>query len=776
MTHLPSIGQPLTRKEDRRFLTGAGQYTDDLRDAGQLHVAMVRSEHAAGKLASVDVDDARRAPGVRAVLTGAEYRADGLGPLVCTSLPPNLVTDRPNLGNFLPIAVDRVNCVGDIVAVVVAESAQDARDAAELVGVSVEESAAVVTIADALAGAAEVVPGAANIAFTAGLGDREATDRAFAAAARVIEKAVTVPRVLACAMEPRAIHARYARRDGRFHLTTSTQSPHRLKAALALLFGRAEADFHVTAPDVGGGFGSKGNLSPEEVLLCWAAEKLDRPLAWCPLRSEAFIADFHGRDMQGRGRLALDAENRIIAADFDIAYNMGFAVGPSGGVSPLLCARMVQGVYDIPVAHSRVTGVLSNRRPTTSYRGAGRPEATYLIEALMDHVAREIGMDTLEFRRAHLIAADQMPYRTALADAYDSGDYPATLAQAREHFDWDGFEDRRAGAASRGRLLGRGLANYVEVCGVFSERMEIAVEATGNVRINAGTSSHGQGHETVFAQMVSDWLGVPVDDITLVQGDTDRVHFGRGTWGSRSICIGGSALKKAAEAVIDRGIRLAAHYLKVDAADVGFDAGVFAAKGTNDTLTLQDLARMSYGRPDTPMEIGIGLEGVGYFNASPQNYPSGCHMAEVEIDPGTGYCTVTRFLCVDDVGTVMNPLLLDGQVHGGFAQAMGEVFSEEAIYDRTGQLLTSSFMDYGLPKANRVPRVRTEFNNTPTATNPLGAKGGAEVGIVGGISALMLALRDALAPLGIAEVPMPATPARLWSLIEDARDRKEGQG
>lgn len=773
MSSHSAIGQSLTRKEDRRFLTGTGLYSDDLRQVGQLFVVMVRSEHAAGQLTAIGVGDARRAPGVRAVLTGADYLAEGLGPLVCTSLPPTLVSSRPNLGHFLPIAAERVNCVGEILAVVVAESAQDARDAAELVSYSIDECAPVVTIDDALKGGAEVVPGAANIAFTATLGDREAVDRAFAKAARVIEKTVTVPRILACAMEPRAIHVSFSRRDNRFHLVTSTQSPHRLKAALALLFGRAEVDFHVTAPDVGGGFGSKGNLSPEEVLMCWAAEKLGQPLSWCPLRSEAFIADFHGRDMRGTGRLALDDTGCITAVDFDIAYNMGFAVGPSGGVSPLLCLRMVQGVYDIPVAHSQLTAVLSNRRPTTSYRGAGRPEATYLIEALMDHAARELGVDTLDFRRAHLITPDQMPYRTALQDSYDSGDYPGSLALAEHGFDWQGFDARRAEAQSRGKLLGRGMASYVEVCGVFSERMEIAIEATGNVRISAGTSSHGQGHETVFAQMVSEWLGVPTQDVTLVQGDTDRVHFGRGTWGSRSICVGGSALKKAAEAVIERATRLAAHYLKAVPEDVSFDAGMFSASGTNDTLSIQDLARMSYVRPDTPMEIGIGLEGVGYFNASPQNYPSGCHMAELEVDPGTGYVTVTRFLAIDDVGTVMNPLLLDGQVHGGLVQAMGEVFSEEAVYDKSGQLLTSSFMDYGMPKAAGVPRVRTAFNNTPTATNPLGAKGGAEVGIVGGLSALMLALRDALAPLGITDVPMPATPARLWSLIDAAEDNKE---
>lgn len=773
MEILPNIGTSVRRKEDPRFLRGDGQYTDDVRQVGQMFAVTVRSAHAAGRLLSVETKDARSAPGVVAVLTGEDYRNDGLGPLQCTSLPPHLVKNKPNLGEFFPIAQERVNCVGDIVALVIAETQRDARDAAELVNYEIEESKPVVTIEDALQGTSEVVPGLANTAFTSEIGDRAAVDAAFAGAARIIEKSVVVPRIVACAMEPRAVHASYQARDNRFHLTTSTQSPHRLKQALAPLFDRPEADFRVTAPDVGGGFGSKGNLSPEEVLMCWAAQRLRRPVSWCPLRSEAFVADFHGRDMQGIARLALDADNRIIAADFELFYNLGFAVGPSAGVSPLLCLRMAQGVYDIPVASSRVTAVLSNRRPTTSYRGAGRPEATYLIEAAMDHAARTLGFDTLEFRRQHLIKADQMPYQTALIDRYDSGDYPGTLNMAEEQFDWAGFETRRAEAAARGRLLGRGVANYVEVCGVFSERMEIAIEATGNVRITAGTSSHGQGHDTVFAQMVSDWLSVPVEDISLVQGDTDKVHFGRGTWGSRSITIGGSALKKAAEEVLNRAIRLAAYYLKVSEDDVRFENGLFSAATTNDTLTLRDVARMSYGRPNTPVDIGIGIEGVGYFNASPQNYPSGCHMAEVEIDPATGRVTIPKYLCVDDVGLVINPLLLDGQIHGGFAQAVGEVFNEEAIYDTSGQLLTSSFMDYGLPKAGQIPRIETACNNTLTETNPLGAKGGAEVGIVGGVSALMLAVRDALDPLGVTEIPMPATPARLWALIDGAESTTE---
>ena len=769
MTIKGIIGQSLVRKEDDRFLTGVGLFTDDLRRPDQLFAWMVRSEHAAGCITALRIKDARNAPGVVAVLTGTDYRTDGLKNLVCTSLPPNLVKDPPNLGEFAPIANDRVNCVGDIVAVVIARSRQDARDAAELVEVDVSATRPVVSIIDALDEAAQVVPGKSNIAFQSTLGDNDAVQAAFANAAETVEKSVTIPRIAACPMEPRAYHAEYDTRDNRFHLTTSTQSPHRIKQALAILFGRPEADFHVTAPDVGGGFGSKGNLAPEEVLVCWAAWRVKAPVTWCPPRSESFISDFHGRDMQGTGRLALDGTGRIIALDFDIHYNIGFAVGPSGGVSPLLCMRMVQGVYDVPAVRARVTAVLSNLRPTTSYRGAGRPEATYLVEALMDEAARQTGEDVLEFRRRHLILPQQMPYKTALMDCYDSGDYPATLECLRDFGDWDGFEARRTASEAHGLLRGRGLAVYVEVCGVFSERMEVAIEATGNVRISAGTSSHGQGHETVFAQMVSGWLGIPVNDISLVQGDTDRVHFGRGTWGSRSIAIGGSALKQATDAVLKRAKKLAAVYLDAPQDSIRFAAGVFSSSKSNKTLSLQEVARMSYARPDTPVDIGIGLEGVGYFNASPQNYPSGCHMAEIEIDPETGHATIDRFACVDDVGVVINPLLMDGQIHGGFAQAVGEVLGEQVIHDSAGQLLTSSFMDYGLPKAISVPRIETAFNNTPTFTNPLGAKGGAEVGIVGGVSALMLALRDALTPLGITDIPMPATPARLWELIEHAK-------
>ena len=763
------IGESIRRIEDSRFLCGQAQYTDDIRGLGQLYAVMVRSDHAAGLLSNLETEAAQNATGVVAVLTGAEYRADGLGPILCTSLPPKLVKDKSNLGSFYPIADEHVNCVGDIVAIVVAERLQDAKNAAELVSWDIQEAAPVVSINDALQGSGQVVPGKSNKAFSAEVGTPVSVQNVFKEANSIVETSITLPRVIACAMEPKASQATYSLRDQRFHLTTSTQSPHRLKQALALLFGRPEADFQVTAPDVGGGFGSKGNIAPEDVLTCWVAGKLRRTVAWCPARSECFTSDFHGRDMKGIARLAVDKNNRIIGAEFEIFYNMGFAVAPSGGVSPILCMRMVQGVYDIPVVVSRVTAVLSNLRPTTSYRGAGRPEATYLIEAAMDNTARVLGLDTLEFRRSHLIAAEQMPYQTALIDCYDSGDYAQSLMIAKQQFDWDGFKTRKLESAARGCLLGQGVANYVEVCGVFSERMEVAFESTGNVRITAGTSCHGQGHETVFAQMISDWLGIPIEDIRLVQGDTDRVHFGRGTWGSRSISVGGSALKKAAESLLARAKCLAAYYLKIPESDIHFDAGIFSASLSNKTLTIQDVARMSYTRPDTPMDIGLGLEGVGYFNASPQNYPSGCHMAEVEIDPRTGISKITRFLCVDDVGTIINPLLLDGQIHGGLAQAVGEVFNEEVIYDTSGQLLSASFMDYGLPKALQMPQITTVFNSVPTETNPLGAKGGAEVGIVGGVSALMLAVRDALADIGINEVPMPATPARIWQLINDAQ-------
>ncbi|MCY4304528.1 MAG: xanthine dehydrogenase family protein molybdopterin-binding subunit [Aestuariivita sp.] len=764
-----NIGKPIPRKEDAKFLQGNGLYTDDIREPGQVFAVAVRSSHAAGRLVNLDTKDARFAPGVITVLTGNDYRNDGLGPLLCTSLPPKFVQNKPNLGEFFPISKDRVNCVGDIVAIVIANTQRDARDAAELVSYEIEEIPPVVSIDDALQNTSHVVPGTTNLAFLSELGDRKALNKVFNSATQIIKKSIKVPRIVACAMEPRAVHADYSTRDNRIKLTTSTQSPHRLKQALALLFKRFESDFQVVAPDVGGGFGSKGNLSPEEVLMCWVALKLQRPVSWCPFRSESFISDFHGRDMQGKARLAINDNLKVIGADFDIVYNMGFAVGPSGGVSPLLCSRMVQGVYDIPVVCSRVRGVLSNLRPTTSYRGAGRPEATYLIEAAMDHAARTLGVDTVDFRRQHLISAEKMPYQTKLFDCYDSGNFPKTLSIAEREFDEVKLDQSCFVAGKNNRLLGRGVSNYVEVCGVFSERMEIAIDATGNVRITAGTLAHGQGHETVFAQMVSDWLSMPLEDIYLVQGDTDQVHFGRGTWGSRSISIGGSALKNATDALLQRATRLAAFYLNVPDNDIRYDSGHFSATRTNDKLSIQEVARMSYSRPDTPMDIGLGLEGVGYFNASPQNYPSGCHMVELEINPDTGQVKILKYVCVDDVGRIINPLLLDGQIQGGFSQALGEVFSEEAIYDLNGQLLTSSFMDYGIPKAIHVPRILTLFNNSLTETNPLGAKGGAEVGIVGGVSALMLALRDALDPLGISEIPMPATPARLWSLINESK-------
>ncbi len=770
MAEAASIGAAVTRKEDARFLSGTGRYVDDVRMPARCHAAMVRSLHAHARIVGINADDATRAPGVVSVLTGHDYQNDDFGPLVCTSLPPRMVGQATHLGHFYPIASDEVRCVGEIVAIVVGETEHDAMNAAERVEIMYEDLAPVLSIDEACREDVDPIwDQGSNVAYRAELGDRVAVDEAFKTAAHIIEHETVVPRVVACALEPRTYLGECDPRDGRLTLHTSTQSPHRVKQALAVALRRDEADIRVVARDVGGGFGSKGNLNPEEILVCWAAVRTGRPVLWKPSRSESFQSDYHGRDMTARGRLAFDDQGRITACEADLIYDHGFAVGPSGGVSPLLCARMVGGPYDIPAIACKVTGVLTDKRPTTSYRGAGRPEATFFIESLIDKAARALELTSIEIRRRNFIRPHAMPYRTGLVDTFDCGEFENLMDKALEVSDWDGFAARRAASERQGRHRGRAISTFIEVCGVFSERMEVAVDRAGKVRISAGTFSHGQGHETVFAQMVSEWLGVPIDDINLVQGDTDRVHFGRGTWGSRSICLGGSALRLATDGVIERATAIAAWALKLDLDDIQFADGLFTAKSTNETLSLAQVAAMSYGRPDLPIELGLGLEAVGYFDATPPNYPNGCHVVEVEVDPETGTTTVVRYTTIDDVGRVMNALLLDGQVHGGVAQGLGEVLGECLHYDETGQIVTGSFLDYGLPRANIIPPIVTGNHNVPTDSNPLGAKGGAETGIVGCLPATIGAIRDALEPYDIADIPLPATPDAIWRLIDHAR-------
>jgi len=766
------IGDRVKRTEDRRLVSGRGRYVDDIAMTGVARLVAVRSPVAHADIRSIDITAAAAAPGVLAVLTGADYGADGLGDLPCISLSDDYAGPDWCRTPFPALAADRVRCVGDAVAVVVAETLDHARDAAECVEVDYDPLPAVVSIAAAMdPGAPQLWPGTErNLCFEAEFGDADKTAAAFAAAAHVTEIDLTNGRVAANSMEPRGCIGSYDAGEGRYTLTTSTQNPHWVRNILAQsVFAVPDNRIHVKAGDVGGGFGMKGMPYPEDILVLWAARRIGRAVKWIGERGESLLSDFPGRDHVCAGRLALDADGGILGLEVTTTLNLGCRLSPEGAIPAIVFGRMATGVYDVPAAHVRMRGVFTNTQSTTPYRGAGRPEAIYLIERFLDKAAREIGRDAISIRRRNFIRPAQMPYATALVDTYDIGEFEAIMDKTLELGDWDGFEGRRADSAARGLLRGRGMSSYIEVASIFNDRMEIRFDPSGNATVLAGTFSHGQGHETAFPQMVSDWLGLPIEDVAFLQGDTDRVSHGGGTFGSRSITVGGSALRQAADEIIEKGRRIAAHLLETEAEDIDFDDGLYTVRGANRSLTLAEAAAAAYAPMGLPVELGVGLEAVGYFAADRPNFPNGCHVVEVEIDPETGGVRIDRFVAVDDVGTVVNPLLADGQIHGGIAQGVGQALTERVVYDDDGQLLSGSFMDYTMPRADDLPSFHTAFRPVPTKSNPLGVKGAGETGSVGAPPALVQAIADALAPLGVEEIEMPATPSRIWQAIRDAR-------
>lgn len=772
------LGEPMRRIEDARMVCGRGRYADNHRIPGAAHAVLVRSPVAHAHIRALDASAARAAPGVLAVLTGEDWERDGLGSVPCVSIPPTVMNGQAFRPPFPALQRDRVLCVGHAVALVVAESRAAALDAAELVEVDYEPLPAAATVRAAIApGAPAVWPERPdNLSFVHELGDRRRTDAGFAAAHHVTRVEVYNQRVAGNPLEPRIAIGAYDEAEERYRLITSTSNPHRIRQLLAEHVLRVPAHrIHVIAGDVGGGFGTKGGLYPEEALVLWAARRVGRPVKWASDRSEAFLSDFNGRDQLAQAELALDRRGRILALRVTTWHNLGCQVGPSGGHPPLVGARMLSGVYAIPAIHARIHGVLTHSRTLTTYRGAGRPEATFLIERLLDQAARELALDPVELRRRNLIRPEQMPYRTALGETYDCGEFEAVLDKALALADWNGFEARRRASGARGLLRGRGVALYIEVCATVADRMEIRFDATGGVTVLAGTFSYGQGHETVYAQMLADWLGVPVASVRVVQGDTDKVSYGRGSFGSRSMTVGGSALKLAAEQVIERGRRIAAHLLEAAATDLVFERGRYQVAGTDRGVTLGDVARASYAYGNKlPPELASGLEGVGYWSASPQNYPNGCYVVEVEVDPRTGAVRLDRICAVDDFGVVINPLLLEGQVHGAIAQGAGQALKEQVVHDPDGQLLTGSFVDYAMPRAHDFPEFTLDMHNVPTRGNPLGVKGGAEAGTVGSPPAIISAIVDALRPLGVTDIAMPATPYRVWQAIRAAQSRSAG--
>lgn len=768
------IGQPVTRTEDPRLLTGRGTYVDDITLPNQTYAAIVYSTIPHGNIKSIDTGAAEAAPGVLAVLTGADAEADGLGGFGPAFMPEDVGIPVPGHRTSRPVlAQGKVRHLGERVALVVAETLDQAIDATELVQVDYEGLPAVTTAVEAIKdGAPQVYDEAANnTSFALRMGNGEAVAAAFESAAHTVKVPIFNNRLTANSMEPRGSNASYDRASGETTLYVSTQNPHGVREELAgHIFHEHETNLRVVAKDVGGGFGMKGSVYPEEALVVWATRKVQRPVKWTPSRSESLMSDDQGRDQTVEAELALDAEGKILALRWMALNNVGAYICGACNVPVMFSLRLCQTVYAIPEIDVGTKAVFTNVPPTTPYRGAGRPEAVYIMERLMDTAAHEMGIDPVELRRKNLIASDAMPFTTHTHYVYDSGEFDATMTQCVDASDWDGFEKRRADSEANGRWRGRGLAYYIDDTGIFNDRMEMRFDPSGGLTIVAGTFSHGQGHETTYPQMVSDWLGVDADNIRFIQGDTAAVSFGRGSYASRSMIVGGSALKYAADEIIEKGKKFAAHVMEASPADIEFSDGNFVVAGTDKQMTMTEVAQWAYHPAGLPPELGVGLEGVGGFAATSPSFPNGCHISEVEIDQDTGKVTLDRFVAVDDMGIVMNPLLAHGQIQGGVAQGVGQALMEDLLYDPdSGQLLTGSFLDYCMPRADDLPSMEIEMNEVPCTSNPIGVKGAGEGGTVGATPAVIIAILDALRDKGVTDIPLPATPERIWQAVNNAK-------
>lgn len=764
-----TVGAPLPRLEDQRLLTGQGRYVDDLIVRNVAYAYVVRSPHAHARIRSIGKSAALAAPGVLLVLTGEDVLKEKLRPLRCASFPKT----APGSASYCPtqpiLATDKVRHVGDRVALIVADTLTQAKDAAELLEVDYEALPAVSLDSACAQGTAKVWDEAqSNVSFEMETGDRKAVEQQFAAAAHVTKIAVHYPRASANTMEPRGALATRDPIDGRYTLCSSTQNPFRARETVCDVLGMPQLNLRVKTMDVGGSFGMKGQTYPEDVLVVWAAGKLSRPVKWTAERSEAIASDMHGRHQIAEAAIALDRDGHVLGFRTVIAIDVGAYLSNSAGVPPHNAGISYPSTYHVPMTHSIVRATFTNASQTGPYRGSAKPEASFVLERLIEKAARELGIDPIEMRRRNFIRSDAMPYKALGGYIYDSGNFERALDTALTGADWHGFAARRQASEARHRRRGIGIAMHCQRAGTASERMEIRIDQDGSVALYVGTLSTGQGHETMFAQMASEWLGVPVARVRLFQGDTDRVLFGRGSFAQRSMSAGGSALKVAADEVIKKGKRLSAWMLEAAEADIVFDRGIFRVVGTDRKVTLAEVARKSYLGAGLPSGLGIGLDSVG-THPGPNTYPNGCMVCEVEVDPDTGVIAVDRIFAVDDVGAVVNPLTLEGQLHGSIAQGLGESLVEEVIYERgSGQLLSGSFMDYAMPRADIMPEIESALSLAPTGSNLLGVKGGSEAGNVATPAAIINAAIDALSFFGVTDLPLPATPERVWRAIREA--------
>ena len=769
------VGQSVRRFEDLRLLTGRGRYQDDLTLPRQAYAVFLRSPHAHARIRSINTEAALAAPGIVAVYTGADYEADGLA-MPKAMMPRKKADGSPMFAPQRPALVsDRARYVGDPVAMVIAETLEQAKDASELVEVDYEPLPSVTSLAEAAEPGSPRVwdENPDNISHTFERGDRAATDAAFARAAHIVRRRYVISRVHAQYMEPRGAIGSYDKFEDRYTLYADVNYPHRVRNMLAnSVFRVPESKVRVVCYDVGGGFGAKGWQYVDHRLTLWAARKLERPIKWKCERSEVILADEHGRDNIGEIELALDGNGKFLGLRLKMLASIGAYIASDRQLlTPFGMIVTVSGVYAIPTAHVTIDAVLSNTNPTAPYRGAGRPEAIYLMERIIEVAARELGIDPIELRQRNIVSPEAMPYRAPLGPVYDCGEFAKNMNIALGASDYAGFAARQAASRAAGKLRGIALANAIEqAAGPVPEYAEIRFQPSGSAMLLLGTKSHGQGHETSFKQILHEKIGIDPGDVHFIDGDTDRVAFGMGSNGSRSMVTGGTALVIAADKVIAKGKKIAAQMMEAAVADIEFEDAKFTVVGTDRSVTLKQVAMAAFQPARLPKGLEPGLIESATYAPEQATYPNGCHVCEVEVDPETGVVELVSYLVVDDVGTVINPLTLAGQIHGGVAQGVGQVLMEQVVYEKgSGQLLTASFMDYAMPRADTMCNVAIRSNPVPTATNLLGAKGAGEAGCVGALPAVMIAILNALEPLGVRELDMPATSERVWQAMQNAR-------
>jgi len=780
------FGASIKRREDPRFITGKGQYTDDLKLPGMLYAAFVRSPHASARIRSIETRPAKATPGVRAVYTGKDLADGGVNPI-----PVAWLIDGIKLGERRAIAIDRVRFVGEAVAMVLAETPHAARDGAELVDVDYEVMPAVVDVLSAIQPGAPLVYDDAprNVCFEWSLGDANATDAAIRGAARVVRQRLINQRLSPIAMEPRACLASWSGATQELTLWVTSQNPHVHRLIMgAFVLGIPEHKFRVISPDVGGGFGSKIFVYAEEVAVCWAAKQTGRAVKWNAERRESFLTDSHGRDHVSDAEIALSADGKILGLRVHTLANMGANLALLAPAIPTyLYGTLLSGQYAIPAIHVSVGAVFTNTVPVDALRGAGRPEATFVVERMVDLAAADLGLDPVELRRRNFVGPTQFPFQTAVALQYDSGNYEPALDKALEKVGYAQLRAEQKRLRAEGRYLGIGLCTYIEACGGGPSRIvgalgaqaglyesgQVRVHPTGKVSVFTGSHSHGQGHETTFAQLVAEELGVSIDDVEVVHGDTAKIAFGMGTYGSRSSPVGGSAIFLSAQKVRKKAIRIAAHLLEAGEQDIVTEGGRYQVRGSPDRFkTFGDLALAAYLAHNLPDGMEPGLDDTTFFDPPNFTFPFGAHVAVVEVEAATGHVRLLRYVAVDDVGNVINPMIVDGMVHGGIAHGVGQALFEEVRYDENGQMLTGSLMDYAIPKADQLPSFELDRTVTPSPSNPLGVKGAGETGTIGAPAAVANAVMDALSPFGIRHLDMPYTAPKVWETMKGAKGAK----